>query len=171
MFIDIYILSQLKNGPKHGYEIKKNVEYLLGPYYAFSNNRLYPILKKFEKMGAVNKQVKQQEGKPNRHIYHITQTGLDLFYKMLKDYPPEIASNDSEFCVRLCFFHLLDEQSRQDILNKRKEALENQLKHLEKIIADITDKKELTPFSYYNYEFSKSCALLELEMINKLRQI
>jgi Predicted transcriptional regulators len=167
MFVDIYVLSQLIDGPKHGYEIKKDLEYFFGPYYTVNNSMLYPVLKKYEKQGAVVKHVEQQEGKPNRHVYRLTEDGKKTFYDMLKTFPPEIAANESEFCVRLFFFHLIDQQSRMEILQKRKDVLNQELEHIEKFARQRAERMQTRFYGMY-YEYNRSCIQLELQMVDDL---
>src|SRR5215208_3338953 len=52
-YVDILILQNLIARPAHGYEIKKSVERIMGGAFAVNNNVLYPALRRFEEMGAV----------------------------------------------------------------------------------------------------------------------
>ena len=133
MYVDILILSQLMHGEKHGYEIRKGAERILGYIYKINNNSLYPMLKQFEEMGAIDKHVEVQEGKPNRHMYHITPLGKEILIDLIKDYPADIASNDYEFYTRVGLFDLIDAQSRRAILHTRQAALTEIHSHLDQI--------------------------------------
>jgi len=85
----------LRQRPQHGYEIKKSIEQVLGGTVSLNNKILYPALKHFEEMGAVVREVVQQEGKPNRHIYQLTERGIELLQAYLSDFPPEHAGNEA----------------------------------------------------------------------------
>jgi DNA-binding PadR family transcriptional regulator len=74
-YVDILILQNLIARPAHGYEIKKSVERIMGGAFAVNNNVLYPALRRLEEMGAVEKEVARQEGKPGRHVYRATEQG------------------------------------------------------------------------------------------------
>src|SRR5687768_4928918 len=108
MYNEIVILAMLRQRPQHGYELKKGIEQALGGAVSLNNNALYPTLKRFEEMGAVIRQVVQQEGKPNRHIYHLTERGIELLQAYLRDFPPELAANEAEFFTRVAFFDYLE---------------------------------------------------------------
>lgn len=54
-YVDILILRNLVARPAHGYEIKKGVERVLGGAFAINNNVLYPALRRFEEIGAIEK--------------------------------------------------------------------------------------------------------------------
>ena len=133
MYSEILILAMLQQGPRHGYEIKKDIERALGGMVVLNNKTLYLALKHFEEMGAVTRQVIPQEGKPNRHLYQLTERGVELLQVSLQDFPSEQAGNDAEFFTRVAFFDLLKAQEREAILNKRLAYLEASLEYLYKL--------------------------------------
>ena len=53
MYSEILILAMLQQGPRHGYEIKKDIDRALGGMVSLNNKTLYLVLKRFEEMGAV----------------------------------------------------------------------------------------------------------------------
>src|SRR6266496_2906343 len=128
MYSEILILAMLQQGPRHGYEIKKDIDRALGGMVTLNNKTLYLALKHFEEMGAVTRQVIPQEGKPNRHLYQLTERGAELLQVSLQDFPSEQAGNDAEFFTRVAFFDLLEA-----ILNKRLAYLEACLDYLHKL--------------------------------------
>jgi DNA-binding PadR family transcriptional regulator len=130
VYIDLLVLAHLLRQPAHGYEIKKNVARILGESITINNNLLYPTLRKLEQLGAVEKEITHQPGKPNRHIYHATPLGRDVFGTMLHAFPPEQAHSDAEFLVRVAFFHLLPPDHQYRIVRTRQHVLEERLRHL-----------------------------------------
>ncbi|QBD83301.1 PadR family transcriptional regulator [Ktedonosporobacter rubrisoli] len=131
MYVDILILAELTSQPYHGYELKRRVERILGGTVTINANQLYPTLRRFEEMGAVSREVERQLGKPDRHIYSITDRGLEVLQDLLQDFPPEIARSDAEFGSRVAYFHLLEPRARLAILTTREQALRHHLQHLE----------------------------------------
>lgn len=164
MYVDILILAQLSSGPKYGYEIKKNVQNIFGSGFKINNNMLYPAIKKFEEMGAIQKKVEVQEGKPNRHMYFITKPGLSILQEILCEFPLEMASNDVEFQVRVSLFDMLDFNARKDILNKRTQVLERGLRHLEDVLEKGMLEKKVT-FASRVIELHKNKIIQELNWI------
>ena len=130
MYSEIVILAMLRQRPQHGYELKKCIEQALGGTVSLNNNVLYPALKHFEALGAVVREVVPQEGRPNRHIYQLTERGSELLHTYLCDFPPENAASDAEFFTRVAFFDYLELEERQAILQKRLAHLEGQLAYL-----------------------------------------
>src|SRR5712692_7875096 len=141
MYSEILILAMLRQGPRHGYEIKKGIDRSLGGMVTLNNKTLYLVLKRFEEMGAVTRQVIPQEGKPNRHLYQLTERGIELLHAQLRDFEPEQAGADAEFFTRVSFFDLLEAHEREAILNKRLAYLEACLEYLQKLqhLADAAD--------------------------------
>jgi DNA-binding PadR family transcriptional regulator len=133
MYSEIVILAMLHQGPRHGYEIKKDIERALGGMVPLNNKTLYLTLKRFEERGAVTRQVIPQEGKPNRHLYHLTERGVELLHTLLCDFPPDLAANDAEFFTRVAFFELLGPPEREAILNKRLVYLAGCLDYLHRL--------------------------------------
>ena len=131
MYSEIVILAMLHQGPRHGYEIKKDIERALGGMVPLNNKTLYLTLKRFEEMSAVTRQVIPQEGKPNRHLYQLTERGIALLQASLRDFPAEHASNDAEFFTRVAFFDYLEVPDREAILTCRLGYLEGCLSYLQ----------------------------------------
>ncbi len=133
MYSEILILAMLQQGPRHGYELKKDLGRALGGMVTLNNKTLYLALKHFEETGAVTRQVIPQEGKPNRHLYQLTKRGAEVLHVSLRDFPSEQAGNDSEFFTRVAFFDLLEAHEREAILTKRLAYLEACLEYLLKL--------------------------------------
>ena len=131
MYSEILILAMLRQGPRHGYEIKKDIDRALGGIVTLNNKTLYLALKHFEEMGAVTRQVIPQEGKPSRHLYDLTERGIELLQAYLRDFPAGLASNDAEFFTRVAFFDDLEVPEREAILTTRLAFLKGCLSYLQ----------------------------------------
>ncbi|HEY1622519.1 MAG TPA: PadR family transcriptional regulator [Streptosporangiaceae bacterium] len=127
-YIEIVILRRLFGGPCHGYELRKRVEEITG--VTLHNNSLYPALKRFEEAGAVTKAAQEQQGRPARLVYTITDTGRELLHDMLAGLPPDQAADDSEFLVRLGQFSLISRSEQAVVLANRTAAVRDRLAHL-----------------------------------------
>src|SRR6266568_2003108 len=144
MYSEILILAMLRQGPRHGYEIKKDIDRALGGMVVLNNKTLYLALKHFEEMGAVTRQVIPQEGKPNRHLYQLTERGIELLDAHLRDFGPEQAGVDAEFFTRVAFFEYLEPQERETILKKRLAYLEGCLDYLH-TMQQMADSEDCAP--------------------------
>lgn len=124
MYTDILILAHLLDRPYYGYELKRQVESVGGN---LNNNQLYPKLRQLEEIEAITREVERQAGRPDRHIYRITDRGIEALQTMLQDFPADQAGNDSEFFTRVAFFHLIDADARRAILTTRQAALQQRM--------------------------------------------
>lgn len=164
MYIEILILEQLRERPRHGYEIRKNTERVLG--FGLNSNTLYPALKRFQEMGAVQREVEHQEGRPDRHVYRLTEVGQEVLQDLLREFPPEAARDENEFQVRVAFFHLLDPATRNEILAARRAALEGKLAHLDRMLQAAASADY--PYAPQVVEFNRDQVKGELDWIDRL---
>ena len=135
--IDLLILGVLRNGPVHGYELKRRVQRpTLRP---LSNNSLYPSLRRFEAAGAVTKQVETTEGRPPRNVYAITAHGHALFHELITTLTPDEAGRDEEFLLRVGFFAEMSVAERVALLDARDVALEEQEGQAAALLAQVAD--------------------------------
>jgi DNA-binding PadR family transcriptional regulator len=120
------------------------VEQTLGETYPINNNQLYPTLRRLEQMGAITREVERQVGRPDRHIYHMTERGEQALQGLLRDFPPELARDVVEFQVRVAFFRLLEPAVRLTILQAREAVIRRQLEHLGRSHDLMPPQPELT---------------------------
>lgn len=73
--LEALILAVLLEGPKHGYEISKQIKAMSGKTLQFGEGQLYPSLHKLEEAGSVQSTWEPQDGKPPRKIYALTESG------------------------------------------------------------------------------------------------
>jgi DNA-binding PadR family transcriptional regulator len=133
VYLDILVLTHLRTAPVHGYELKRKIA--ATTMFALNNNTLYPALRRFEEAGAVRKTAVQQEGRPPRHIYELTDIGHELLHDMLADLPRELAGNDEEFLTRVGMFDDLTPGERRGVLTTRDQALSARIEHLKDLAA------------------------------------
>jgi len=134
MAVEIIMLSVLRAGPIHGYELKRRVQRTT--LTSLSNNSLYPVLRRFEEAGAVTKSVEEQDGRPDRKVYTITETGRRLFSDLIATLPAKLAASEEEFLARVSFFHELSPEQRLGILDARAAVLDRGISQVRTLIAE-----------------------------------
>ena len=77
------VLGILSYGPMSGYDIKKFYEQNVAGFWSESYGQIYPILKRLAQEELAIRSVQKQEGKPDRHIYVITQKGREELQQWL----------------------------------------------------------------------------------------
>lgn len=167
MDIGIIILSQLAQGDKHGYEIKKNINLFMYRNKALNNNSLYPKLKQFQAAGFLTKTVEVQNGRPDRFMYSITKLGEAEFHKLLADLSPELVTADDEFYIRLSFFDLLQPGQQQRLLEYRKIYIQEQIQRMNQIIQTVGSSLKM-PYSPMLSRYAMRQMECELELLNEM---
>ena len=130
---------------------------------------LYPALRRFEQMGAIEREIERQQGKPDRHIYHLTALGHELLRDLLCEFPPEVARRMSEFFVRVSFFELLEPPERLAILDARRAFLLGALALHERIRAKVAaERLPFPPHAQQVLRFQEGQTRAELAWVESL---
>ncbi len=140
METDQVILGLLMSGPKSGYKIK-NITGKLMMAYNLSLNQIYPALRKLESGGLVKKDVVYQTGKPNMHVYSLTEKGRESFFASINA-PPVPIDYQLDFLVRAFFFRFLSPDMVIKQFEQEISSLEEQLEDLEHIRAEVEQRKD-----------------------------
>lgn len=78
----LVILGILKDGPKHGYQIKKIIQKDIGVFSEISTQSIYYPLQKMEEQGLIRREVVKNRGRLTRYIYTITPHGNKEFLNL-----------------------------------------------------------------------------------------
>ena len=85
-----------------GYDIKRHISESLAYFWSEGYGRIYPVLGELAKEGLVTRSVEQQESRPDRHVYTITEEGLACFRRWLAE-PPEPVKHRVEALLKVVF--------------------------------------------------------------------
>jgi DNA-binding PadR family transcriptional regulator len=146
--LDVAILGLLVEGDLHGYELKKRLSELMGPWSSVSFGSLYPALSRLERqalvatvtdpapdagtppmsgslgaeLAAFRRDRTPRRGGPSRRarkVYAITDSGRAALLELLVD-----ASGDERaFAIRVAFCRLLEPADRLGLFSRRREGL------------------------------------------------
>ena len=82
---EFLFLGLLVEGPKHGYEIKLQIEEDLGPNIGLKIKSIYYPLQKMESSGLIEKEMARREGRfPEKYVYRITLKGRKKFEELIE---------------------------------------------------------------------------------------
>ena len=128
--LELAVLGLLHDAPMHGYELRKQVNALLGWGRAFSYGTLYPCLKELVQAGYL---AEDATGEPaylgNRRskiVYKLTPEGKERFADLLAQAGPS-SWDDEQFGVHFAFFARADATTRMRILEGRRSRLQERL--------------------------------------------
>ncbi|MCL5985147.1 MAG: PadR family transcriptional regulator [Actinobacteria bacterium] len=125
------ILGMLTRGPMSGYDIKKAIDFGLHMFWSESHGQIYPGLKQLTEDGLITRDIMHQMGKPDRHIYSITERGKKELRTWLAR-SPEPNSYRIEVLLKLFFGH---ELSMDENLQNLGSFREQQSKLLEQYLS------------------------------------
>jgi DNA-binding PadR family transcriptional regulator len=127
---ELAVLGLLHESPMHGYELRKQVNAVLGWGRLLSYGSLYPTLKKMLRAGWIAEHVGAPEpgvvSRRHRIVYELTPAGDAQFQRMMADVGPS-AWEDDNFDVRFAFFGRTDIEARLRILEGRRSRLQERL--------------------------------------------
>jgi DNA-binding PadR family transcriptional regulator len=154
--LELPVLGLLKERSMHGYELRKQLGAMLGPFWQVSWGSLYPTLRRLAKTGAVEKDVdaapvrsRRSKARTSRakggtltsgrrkNVYRITPRGEGMFAEMLE----ETAAVDAEhFTLKLAFFRYLQPEARLALLERRRAYLQEKLAQFKANVRDYRER-------------------------------
>ena len=132
---ELLFLGLLVEGPKHGYEIKRQIEEELAQEIGLKIKSIYYPLKKLEETGLIEKETGRQGRWPERNIYCITAKGKHQFHDLIGHSFVSIERPFFQMDLSLYFLPLADK-------TMAKRRLKVRLNLLKKIVREIALLKE-----------------------------
>lgn len=166
VMIDLIILATLFDGPKHGYQLKREAGFILGQDN-LHNNLIYPLLKRFTGEGWVTKKATPGERGQTRQQYAITALGKKTLIHRLNKFEGTEAKSFEAFIVRAGMFELLQATDRDRILAAREAHLQERTQGL----ITLQGKVDLGLYGGEVVSFVKQRIQFELGWIRRLRRL
>ncbi len=141
--LEFAVLGVLSEGPLHGYELRKRLATVLGPFRALSYGSLYPCLRRLQAKAlieevsvtpAIESDAPALSARRARVVYAITGEGKEEFGSWANQPGPE-AWEDEGFAAHLAFFGRTEARVRLRILEGRKSRLEERVEALRESLA------------------------------------
>ena len=136
------ILGLLTFGAMSGYDVLKLVEQSIGHFLSPAKSQVYTDLRRLARAGLATEEMVEQEQRPNKRIYSITDKGREALVRWLNEGPFEPDHVRSPFTVRLFFGHLVDRSSVMAQIKELRRNAERSLAELRATEADIKDNPE-----------------------------
>lgn len=135
--LELALLGLLREGPVHGYELRKQLAVRLGGLRAFSYGSLYPALRRLTRAGLIVEEESPDAAMTSRRarrVYRITAEGKERLDELLGAAGPH-AWDDESFGVHLAFFSRTPRETRMRILEGRRRAVEERREGLRSVLA------------------------------------
>jgi DNA-binding PadR family transcriptional regulator len=127
------ILGMLQKRSYSGYELKHYFESVFSFFFDASFGTIYPTLSRMEQLGYITKESIQQDNRPNKNIYTITDRGQEQFRLYLSS-GIEKQTFRSDLLMRLYFGEFVE----RDVVIK---WLQDELQEREKKLAQLEADK------------------------------
>lgn len=178
--LELPVLGLLKERSMHGYELRKQLSAMLGPFWQVSWGSLYPTLRRLAKAGAVEKLAEEKPSKRatrsagkstatlgagrRKTVYRITPAGEAMFREMLEE---TAAAVDTEhFTLKLAFFRYLNPETRLALLERRRAYLQEKLQQFKTNMRDYRERIDSYTLSMQNH--SMAATQSDIEWIDEL---
>ena len=139
------ILGLLHRTPMHGYELRKQLNLVLGSFRALSYGSLYPALRYLVERGlicGVDEPGPARGGSRRaRIVYQLTAAGKERLDEVLGSAGPA-AWDDEEFDVRFSLFGQTDAETRLLILEGRRMRLTERLELVRQSLARARERMD-----------------------------
>lgn len=166
--LEFALLGLLAEGPLHGYELRRRLIAVLGPFRALSFSVIYPQLRRMVEAGLITEQEQASDtnlSRRKRIVYQISKAGKDRFNDLIGK--SDAKSWDDEFFeVHFAFFGPTPAATRLRILEGRQRRLRDKADLLRSDIERITESPNayLSEWKRHNLEAIER----EIEWIEKM---
>ncbi|MCL6435209.1 MAG: PadR family transcriptional regulator [Leptolyngbyaceae cyanobacterium HOT.MB2.61] len=117
------ILAVLVEEPCSGYDLRKRFEGSVGFFWKASFQQIYRELTKLEEQGLLSSQAIQQESRPDKKIYSVTEAGRQYLSKWIAQ-PSEVNPPKDDLLVKLFAGYLVPQETvLQELEHHRQQHL------------------------------------------------
>jgi len=163
---ELLLLGLLKEGPKHGYEIKKKIKEILSLFAGVDLKSIYYPLRILEKKGLVTKRITKTSRRPQRLVYALTSKGESHFKGLLKQSLLNFKRPQFSLDLSLYFLQYIKPAIAKRRLRARMFVLGKLAKGLKEMVGSLKDKK--TPSLIYILEHNLQMVETESKFLANL---
>ena len=174
--LEFAVLGVLTDGPLHGYELRKRLATVLGPFRALSYGSLYPCLRRLQTRGlieevdvtpATESSAPPLAARRARVVYAVTGEGKEEFSTWANQ-PGAEAWEDEGFAAHLAFFGRTEARVRLRILEGRRSRLEERVESLRDSLA--RSRERVDAYTLQLQQHGLDGAEREVRWLNELIQ-
>ncbi len=134
---ELILLGLLKESPKHGYQIKKQIKTILSLFAGIDMKSIYYPLRILEKKGLLAKHSDRQGKRPQRFVYKLTPKGQARFKQLLSKSLLELKRPHFSLDLSLYFLKNIEPQEARRRLRGRMLMLSKLQRDLEQTILSL----------------------------------
>ncbi|MFF1299785.1 MULTISPECIES: PadR family transcriptional regulator [unclassified Streptomyces] len=95
------VMAALLEGEASGYDLAKGFEASVANFWMATPQQLYRELERMETEGLVSARVVQQERRPNKRLFSLTEAGLEILRAYIADVPAKPTAIRDELMVKV----------------------------------------------------------------------
>ena len=139
MSLDQAILGFVNERPRSGYDLKKAFAATVAHIWPATQSQIYLTLARLNKDGFVKLKVVQQDGRPNRKVYHITEGGLAELRRWLADPLPLSPVRDA-FLIQMTWADAVTAPEIVSLIDAWETAHRERLEEYRKFLGGLEQK-------------------------------
>ena len=170
--LEFAVLGVLADGPIHGYELRKRLTEMLGPFRSLSYGTLYPTLRRLVNRHAIepvsltpHQDSPGMRTKRARIVYALTAEGKEEF-EQWANRPGAHSWDDEAFAAHMAFFSRTERRARLRILHGRRSWLDERLNTLRSALADSREHQD--PYTTSMRSLNVESAEREMRWLDEL---
>ena len=125
------ILGMLRNNPKSGYDLKKELENVIHYFWEADISRIYRSLNDMKRKGWVEFETIVQEDSPNKKVYSLTETGREELKRWLAE-PGKSSGLHDAFMAQLHFSDAIPPEAQLHVMEVHLQSLRDGILELER---------------------------------------
>ena len=153
-----------------GYEIRKEAAALKFFYWSPAQSQIYSELRRLEKSDFVASRKVEQDGKPNKQLYKITDAGLKALKDWLTHEPIENTVMKHSMLFKLFFAHVTSEDVLIDQLAAFIEQSKEHLGQLA-IVQEFIEIDSKNPYQHHVLDWGEQHYKAELASAERLLEL
>ncbi|MEL6469660.1 MAG: PadR family transcriptional regulator [Cyanobacteria bacterium J06623_4] len=151
MALPYAILAALFNQPCSGYDLVKRFNKSVECFWSASHQQIYKALAKLEEEGHVSSEKIEQENRPNKKLYTVTDSGRQQLQTWIAQTEEEIAPLKSDLLVKLSVGHTVPTETLLETLDAYTQRHRERLKSYQAVEKQYAQMPQLSRESQFQY--------------------
>jgi PadR family transcriptional regulator, regulatory protein AphA len=127
------VLGLLSDGERSGYDLARLAARTIAPGWVPSRSQIYKVLPRLVDWGLADSREIEQQGRPDKAMYRITDHGIDVLRAWIERVEDEPAGDTNVFFLKLFFAAVASPEAAQEQLDAYRGAVQRRLAELEEM--------------------------------------
>jgi len=124
-------LGLLMREPGYGYQLDQTLDEDFRMIWKAGQTKLYVTLSQLEEEGLLRSEMEPQENRPDRKVFHITDSGREEFMEWVKAPVRSMRAVRVELIAKLRFFYLIGLTGVETLIQKQVETFRDMIREWE----------------------------------------